>query len=160
MAKDPWKNQPNYKIGGGTINEYEFNQQHGALTEQEHAHLPGQPQGPTGNEPDESPEDENGSGESTEALRIRRMMDEAREKVARRGGGRKASGASKNTAKKSGAKGAKKSGAKSGAGKGATKRSSGAKKSGAKKSAKKSAKKTAKKSGGAKGSKQRAGRGR
>jgi hypothetical protein len=147
MAKDAWKNQPNYKIGGGTLNEYEFNQQHGALTEQEHAHLPGQSQGQTGDVSVELSSGENDPNESPEAQRIHRMMEAAREKVARRGGGQKASGAKKPAAakkavKKSAAKsatksaaksGAKSSAKKSGAGKGVAKRASGAKRAVAKK---------------------------
>ena len=35
MPKDPWKNQPNYKIGGGQLNEYDFNQSHGELSKEE-----------------------------------------------------------------------------------------------------------------------------
>jgi hypothetical protein len=152
MAKDAWKNQPNYKIGGGTINEYEFNQQHGALTEQENAHLPGQGEGAT---PD-APWDDADPAASPEAQRIRRLTEEAHEKVERRkrkaggtqpatrpagagraaqtsGGGSKTSGAKKSAEKAAAKTSAKKSAAKSSA-KGATKKSGGAKKSGAKKS--------------------------
>ena len=35
MPKDPPRNQPNYKIGGYHLNEYEFEQNHGAITEEE-----------------------------------------------------------------------------------------------------------------------------
>ena len=35
MPKDPPRNQPNYKIGGYHLNESEFAQNHGAITEEE-----------------------------------------------------------------------------------------------------------------------------
>ena len=35
MPKDPPRNQPNYKIGGYHLNEYEFTQHEGAMTEEE-----------------------------------------------------------------------------------------------------------------------------
>lgn len=37
---DPHRNQPNYKIGGSHINEYEFDQNKGQITEEEHR-MPG-----------------------------------------------------------------------------------------------------------------------
>jgi hypothetical protein len=165
MAKDAWKNQPNYKIGGGTLNEYEFNQQHGALTEQERAHLPGQSQGQPGNESDEPAQGENDLGESPEARHIRLVTEAAHEKVVRRGGAQKTSGAkkpkaAKKAAKKSAAKGvaksAKRSSAKGGAKKsvarkGAAKKSSSTKKSGAKRSSAKKSGKGAGSRGTAKG---------
>lgn len=186
MPKDPWKNQPNYKIGGGQLNEYEFNQQHGALTEQERSHLPGQPQGQAGEAATDATPTEGDPNENPEARRIRELMEEVHEKVARKQGGRKSVGAQKSSAKKppatganksaakggkkvaakgaakSAAKGGAKSGAqKSGAGKGSAKKSSGAKKSGARGAAKGGAKKSAtKKSAGAKGSKKGGARGR
>ncbi len=176
MPKDPWKNQPNYKIGGGQLNEYEFNQQHGALTEQEHSHLPGQPQGVAGEAATDATPTEGDQNESPEARRIRELMEEVHEKVARRRGAQKSagakkpggakkgaqsSGASKKSAKKSPAKGATKS-----AGKGATKASAkgGTKKSakgaGSRSSGKAGAKKSGKKSAGAKAAKKGGGRGR
>ena len=39
MPKDPTENIPNYKIRGGHLNEYEFKQQKGKMTEEEN-HLP------------------------------------------------------------------------------------------------------------------------
>ncbi len=36
MPKDPARNQPNYKIGGGQLNEFEFAQNQGAMTTAEH----------------------------------------------------------------------------------------------------------------------------
>lgn len=39
MPKDPPRNQPNYKIGGDHINEYEYQNNSGAITEDE-KHLP------------------------------------------------------------------------------------------------------------------------
>jgi hypothetical protein len=165
MAKDAWKNQPNYKIGGGTLNEYEFNQQHGALTAQEHAHLPGQSQEQPGNESVEAARDETDPNESPEARRLRLVTEAAHEKVVRRGGGQKASGAkrpkaAKKAVKRSGAKGvaksAKQSGAKGGAKKsvarkGASKKSSGTKKTGAKRSSAKKGSEGAGSRGAAKG---------
>jgi len=35
MPKDPPRNQPNYKIGGYHLNEYEYEQNHGAITDEE-----------------------------------------------------------------------------------------------------------------------------
>ena len=35
MPKDPPRNQPNYKIGGYHLNEYEFAQNQGAIAEEE-----------------------------------------------------------------------------------------------------------------------------
>jgi hypothetical protein len=35
MPKDPPRNQPNYKIGGDHINEYEYQQHKGQMTEEE-----------------------------------------------------------------------------------------------------------------------------
>jgi hypothetical protein len=160
MPKDPARNQPNYKIGGSHLNEFEFNQQHGAMTEEERHPFPGQHETP-GLPGEEAPQE-------TEAERVARLMEEARAIVAKRRGARGSSGAKKSGAAKKPA-GAKKSGAKPDAGKGAAKKSPGAKKgttkrgaakTGTKKVAKKSAKKTAKKSGGAKGSQKRGARGR
>jgi hypothetical protein len=37
---DPRRNQPNYKVGGSEINEYEFDQNKGQVTEEEHR-MPG-----------------------------------------------------------------------------------------------------------------------
>jgi DNA end-binding protein Ku len=142
MAKDAWKNQPNYKIGGGTINEYEFNQQHGALTEQEHAHLPGQGEGGA----TEVLWDETDPSASPEAQRIKRLMEEARVKAERRR--RKAGGAKQGEPATPGRGGAKASGAKKSAKKSPAKES--AKKPAAKGAAKGAAKPAAKKTGGAK----------
>lgn len=33
---DPSRNQPNYKVGGSHMNEYEFEQNKGQVTEEEH----------------------------------------------------------------------------------------------------------------------------
>ena len=35
MPKDPPRNQPNYKIGGYHINEYEYTLNHGSITKEE-----------------------------------------------------------------------------------------------------------------------------
>jgi hypothetical protein len=144
MPKDPARNQPNYKIGGSHLNEFEFNQQHGAMTEEEHQSFPGQHETP--GLPGEQ------AAQETEAERVARMMEEARAVVAKRRGSRasvstKKSGATKKSAaKKSAAKGAKKS---------AAKKSVATKKTGARAASSKkggAARKGAGKKGGAKGS--------
>jgi hypothetical protein len=175
MPKDPRRNQPNYKIGGAELNEFEFSRQHGALTEQEKTHLPGQTRG-EGATP-EPPWDDADPTASPEAERISQLIEQAHAEVVRRRGKgddtQKAKPARKSAAKgmkKGGAKGAtKKSGAKSSgtrasssgakrgaAGKGGAKKGGAGKKAGARgssssrTSAKKSAKKSAGKSGGRK----------
>jgi hypothetical protein len=40
MPKDPARNQPNYKIGGDHLNEYEFNISKGEMTNQEKDEYP------------------------------------------------------------------------------------------------------------------------
>ena len=35
MPKEPARNQPNYKIGGRHLNEYEYEQRKGSMTEEE-----------------------------------------------------------------------------------------------------------------------------
>ncbi|MFN6964068.1 MAG: hypothetical protein ACK4S4_09920 [Pyrinomonadaceae bacterium] len=35
MPKDPTRNQPNYKIDGGHLNEYEYEQNKGSMTEEQ-----------------------------------------------------------------------------------------------------------------------------
>ncbi|HEY0404479.1 MAG TPA: hypothetical protein VGC89_02050 [Pyrinomonadaceae bacterium] len=164
MPKDPKRNRSNYDIGGGDINEFEFHQNQGAMTEEMHSRF-------------EQPEAERREGAAaqpqSEAERIEQLMAAVREKVARKqgkqssGGGqtlkagqrlgadgsplagvksgasigrRKQGGAKKGTAKKA----AKASAAKGRAGKSATKKS-GAKQSAAKKGAKGAARKTARK---------------
>ena len=52
---DPNRNQPNYKIGGSHLNEYEFEQNKGQITEEEHR-MPGHA-------------DHEGAGESDEEQR-------------------------------------------------------------------------------------------
>lgn len=137
MPRDPWKNQPNYKIGGGQLNEYEFNQQHGALSEQEKRPFEFQEQ-----ERELSGENESSAGKSgatDEAGRVRRLMEEAHEKVERRQGARATSGAKKSGgtkksagAKKSATQATKKDGAKGTAKKSSSAQRGGAKKAGAK----------------------------
>lgn len=171
MPKDPRRNQPNYKIGGAELNEFEFSRQHGALTEQEKTHLPGQTRG-EGATP-ELPWDDADPTASPEAERVRRLMEEAHAEVKRRRAKsddtQKAKPARKSAAKgtkKSGAKGAtKKSGAKrssarasspgakrGAAGKGGAKKGGAGKKAGARgsSSSRTSAKKSAGKGGGRK----------
>jgi hypothetical protein len=40
MPKDPTRNQPNYKIGGSHLNEYEFDVNKGQITKEEEEHFP------------------------------------------------------------------------------------------------------------------------
>jgi hypothetical protein len=40
MPKDPTRNQPNYKIGGSHLNEYEFDLNKGQITKEEEEHFP------------------------------------------------------------------------------------------------------------------------
>jgi hypothetical protein len=161
MPKDPKRNRSNYDIGGGDINEFEFHQNQGAMTEEMRARF----------EQSETQRMEGGDAEPmSEAERIAQLMEAVREKVARKkgkqssGGGqtlkagqtlgadgsplagvkrgasiaRKKGGAKKGAARKASAG---KSSSKKGGGKKSGSKKSGAKKSVTKKSvAKKSAK--------------------
>ena len=40
MPKDPTRNQPNYKIGGDHINEYDYENNKGQMTKEEENQLP------------------------------------------------------------------------------------------------------------------------
>jgi hypothetical protein len=144
MPKDPTRNQPNYKIGGSHLNEFEFARNQGAMTEAEHERFQQQQA--------ERQAGEGGAGDEsapqTEAERIQQLMADVHEQVQRRkeraqaGAGkpaRKGGAARTAGAKKTGTKAAKKTGAK------ATKRTGA-------KAAKRSGAKTAKKTG-AKGAK-------
>jgi hypothetical protein len=71
MAKDPTKNMPNYKIDGGKLNEYEFTQSHGAITEEERNRFAEQ----------QREGQENAAPPQTEAERIQQLMDDVRERV-------------------------------------------------------------------------------
>ena len=71
MPKDPTRNQPNYKIDGQKLNEYEFTQSHGAITEEERNRFA---------------EQQRQSGDQfatpqTEAERIQTLMDDVHERV-------------------------------------------------------------------------------
>jgi hypothetical protein len=168
MPKDRAEVQDQYKIGGGSLNEYEFNQGKGEMEEQEH-------QTPEGGYVAEGLHgaDEPNAPQNV-AERIREVEQRAHEIVERRrakaGAGKSASKSAKSagksagkTAKKSASKAAGKSakkaakkpaaskGSKSGAGKKGTSKSAGKKSGGAKKGAGKAAGKkgAASKKGGA-----------
>jgi hypothetical protein len=157
MPKDRAEVQDQYKIGGGSLNEYEYEQSKGEYEEQTHQ------------APDDAPvEGLRGAAEpglpENVAERIRRVEERAHEVVERRrakqGGGAQ-KGAAKAASKKGGAKGAaKKVGAakKAGGAKGAAKKGA-AKKSAAKKSAagKGGAKSAAGKGGAKKGAAKKGG---
>ncbi|MDT7690463.1 MAG: hypothetical protein QOE46_3222 [Acidobacteriota bacterium] len=156
MPKDKAEVQDQYKIGGGSLNEFEFDRSKGAMEEQAHQTPDGAPvEGLRGAAEPNAPQNV--------AERIRQVEEHAHEIVERRraeqgGDARKAGGktavksakAAKKSAKgsksadaKGGAKGASK---KSGASKKAIAKKVGSKKSGAKKG---SAKKSAAKNGAA-----------
>lgn len=78
MPKDPPRNQPNYKIGGGHLNEFEFQQQKGSLTEEEKDRFARQ------EEERRVREDETDATPQTEAKRVSQLMERAREKASRR----------------------------------------------------------------------------
>jgi hypothetical protein len=40
MPKDPTRNQPNFKIGGDHLNEYEYDLNKGQITKDEQDHFP------------------------------------------------------------------------------------------------------------------------
>ena len=63
MPKDPARNQPNYKIGGDHLNEYEFEQSHGQMTKQEKEHYP-RSEKETMNQPNEPGGDEKSNAQS------------------------------------------------------------------------------------------------
>src|ERR687890_1361870 len=106
MPKDPAENQDQYKIQGGFLNEYEFNQGKGEMEEQAHQL------------PDEAPvEGLRGAAEpglpENVAERIRQVEERAHEIVERRrakqrGGGAQAAKKPAPAAKKSAKKAAKK----------------------------------------------------
>ncbi len=141
MPKDPARNQPNYKIGGGQLNEFEFAHNQGAMTEAEHERfLQQQAEGET-------------APPQTEAARIQQLMADVHEQVQRRkakaqpptkkGAAKKQAtraatkGAAKKVATKKGA--AKKSAAKKGAAKKGAAKRAGARKGASKKGARKAA---------------------
>lgn len=129
MPKDPARNQPNYKIGGGQLNEFEFAQHQGEMTAAEHERFQGQQ---AAGADDAAPQ--------TEAERIRQLMADVHEKVARRKQ-KQAGGAAAQPNARPPRNAPKKAGAKA--------KATGTKKA-AKKAVKKTAKKGAKKSGGEK----------
>ncbi|HEY9283268.1 MAG TPA: hypothetical protein VIP46_07430, partial [Pyrinomonadaceae bacterium] len=80
MPKDPWKNQPNYKIGGGQLNEYDFNQSHGELSKEEADPFAQQGlENPAQGEGEAAPQ----SPQEAEAERIRQVIETAHEKAQR-----------------------------------------------------------------------------
>lgn len=147
MPKDRAEVQDQYKIGGGQLNEYEFNQGKGEMEEQEHPTPEGgHVEGLRGADEPNAPQNV--------AERIREVEQRAHEIVERRrakasGGAGKVAMKQQNAENMAAGKASKKSTKKS------AKKS--AKKSGAK-AAKKSSKKTAKKASASKGSKAGAGK--
>lgn len=129
MPKDRAEVQDQYKIGGGSLNEFEFDRSKGEMEEQEHARPEGgHAEGLRGAAEPNAPQNV--------AERIRQVEEAAHEKVerlrAKRGAGRATKkGASKKGAKRDTGKGAKKS-AKGAPKKGAAKSTGGRKSSGAK----------------------------
>ena len=73
MAKDPTKHKQNYQIDGQKLNEYEFTQSHGAITEDEQNRF-GDQQRQSGDQFD---------APQTEAERIQQLMDDVHERVQR-----------------------------------------------------------------------------
>src|SRR5215211_474118 len=105
MPKDPAENQDQYKIQGGFLNEYEFNQSKGEYEEQTHQ------------TPDDAPvEGLRGAAEpglpENVAERIRQVEERAHEIVERRRAKQGGGGAQKVAAKKSAGKAAAKKSAK------------------------------------------------
>src|SRR2546423_12870635 len=79
MPKDPARNQPNYKIGGGHLNEFEYARNQGAMTEAEHERFQQQQA--------ERQAVEAGAEQAapqTEAERIQQLMADVHERVQRR----------------------------------------------------------------------------
>jgi hypothetical protein len=142
MPKDPVRNQPNYKIGGGQLNEFEYARNQGAMTEAEHERFQQQ-------QAERAAGEESGaqSAPQTEAERIRQLMADVHEKVERRKQKAHTAAPTRPAARKGSArKSASRVGAKEGAQKGGAKKS--AVKAGAKKSAARAgASKTASKAG-------------
>ncbi|MCA1634212.1 MAG: hypothetical protein LC802_11090 [Acidobacteria bacterium] len=130
MPKDPAENQDQYKIAGGQLNEYEFQQNEGAMTEQErHDSLPHGAEGLRGADEPNAPQNV--------AERIRQLTEQVQERAQRQ--------REKEAAKAAAQKAARRGGAKKSASGGSGKAARG----GAKKPAKASAAKSSKKSGGA-----------
>jgi hypothetical protein len=77
MPKDPKRNRSYYDIGGGDINQFEFHQNQGAITEEEHQRF-------QRSQAERGETDVPEAGPQSEAERIEQMMEAAREKVARR----------------------------------------------------------------------------
>lgn len=165
MPKDPTKNIANYKIAGGTLNEYEFEQNQLAMADQgesseSESMIPGTPpEEQTQLSADEQPVVTEQAATSTQKSSKKTSKASSKKKPARKAAGKSAQKASKKSgaaskaaktgkkavakksSKKVAAKSSKKAG-KKGAGKAAKKA---AKKSGGKKAAKKSARKRASK---------------
>ena len=76
MPKDPAENQDQYKIGGGFLNEFEFQQNKGALTEEEHQRFLRQQEERQAGEAETAPRQP-----ESEAERIAQMMEDARVKA-------------------------------------------------------------------------------
>jgi valyl-tRNA synthetase len=124
MPKDRAEVQDQYKIGGGSLNEYEYEQSKGAYEEQSHPTPEGAPvEGLRGAAEPGLPENV--------AERIRQVEERAHEIVERRRAKQGGAAASKGAAKKSAGKAAAKKPAKAGAKKAAAGKKGAAKKGGA-----------------------------
>jgi hypothetical protein len=151
MPKDPTRNITHYQIQGGHLNEFEFNQSHGEMTEEERERFERREAERLSQAGDD--EATLSEGPETESERIHRMMEDARakaEKNLRRKGKQAAKSSPIGASRKRDAKAAKKSrkgAAKTVAKKTTAKRSAG----GAKKRAagKTAAKKSTRKAGAA-----------
>ena len=105
MPKDPTRNQPNYKIGGSHLNEFEYARNQGAMTEAEHERfLQQQGERQAGEEGRPAPQ--------TEAERIQQLMTDVHEQVERRKARAQGGAAKKGAKKKAGARATKRTGAK------------------------------------------------
>ena len=138
MPKDPTRNVDRYKIGGGHLNEFEFQKNQGAITEEERDRFARQEEERRLREGETAP-----APPQDEAERIRQLVEAAREEAQRNiekrekqaaatappRSGRAGKAAKSKRATSKSAAGAKKSGAKK------TTKKSGTKKRGAKKTA-------------------------
>ena len=105
MPKDPAENQDQYKIAGGQLNEYEFRQNEGAMSEQAHPDAP--PHGGEGLRGADEPQ-----APQNVAERIRQLTEEVQERVQRKREQEKANAAAARAARRGAAKKAVKGGAK------------------------------------------------
>ncbi|HEX8179533.1 MAG TPA: hypothetical protein VF525_08320 [Pyrinomonadaceae bacterium] len=161
MPKDPTRNQPNYKIGGSHLNEFEYARDKGAMTEAEHERFQ-QQQAEAGDAAQAAPQ--------TEAERVQQLMSDVHEQVQRRkekqsasaaqpagrkGGARKPGGQTSAKSADKASAGRKSAGAKKGAAQAGTKQGAG-KQGGAKSAAGGAAARTAGRTAGKKGARKSA----